>query len=175
MRGVNRKQVLSSLDLGQLRQVLIRDLRKIPAARVKRMLQSYRYYQLRIDCNLDQIQALRSRMQKVTVTYRDAPGGGNGADASELIAKIIKLERYVEADTDRMQKELELVRFLIDSLDNMLERQILDLRYVRGWRDWREIADKVNYTEQHVKNVHGIALKKLVPLVDKILFQKRKR
>ena len=171
----DRIRQLSQMGLHELRQVLIRDFRKIPVSRVKRMLNSYRYCQQRIDSNLDEIQVLRSRMQKVTVTYHDAPGGGAGADASDQIAKIIKLENYVEADTGRMRKELELVRFLIDSLDNMLERQVLDLRYVRGWRDWRKIADKVNYTEQHVKNVHGIALKKLVPLVDKILFPKRKR
>ena len=166
MRGVNRKQVLSSLDLGQLRQVLIRDLRKIPAARVKRMLQSYRYYQLRIDCNLDQIQALRSRMQKVTVTYRDAPGGGNGADASELIAKIMKLETYLKEDTEKARYALQEVQFWIDSLEDYRERNVLQLRYIEGL-DWYSISEKLYMNRRWVTRLHGRALKNLLKLAPK--------
>lgn len=171
---VNRERQLADMNLQELRQVLIRDIRKIPTARVKKMLDSYRYCQTRIDSNLDQIQVLRSRMQKVTTTYHDAPGGGSGEDVSDQIGKIVKLERYVQADTGRMQDELTLVRFLIDSLDEVLERQVLDLRYVRGWRNWEDIAAELHYSVIHMKRIHGIALKKLVPLVEEIL-QKRKR
>ena len=158
----------------ELRQVLIKDIRKIPTARVKRMLDGYRYIQTRIDSNLDQIQVLRSRTQKVTTTYHDAPGGGSGTDVSDQIGKIVKLEKYVQADTDRLQAELVLVRFLIDSLDDVLQRQVLDLRYVRGWRNWDDIAEELHYSDSRVKHVHGDALKRLVPLVEEIL-QKRER
>ena len=171
---VNRKRQLAEMSLQELRQVLIKEIRKIPTARVKKMLDSYRYLQTRIDSNLDQIQVLRSRMQKVTVTFHDAPGGGSGEDVSDLIGKIVKLETYVQADTDRLQDELVLVRFLIDSLTEVLERQVLDLRYVRGWRNWDDIAAELHYSVIHMKRVHGIALKKLVPLVEEIL-QKRER
>ena len=171
---VNRKRQLAAMNLQELRQVLIRDIRKIPTARVKRMLDGYRYCQERIDSNLDQIQVLRSRMQKVTTTYHDAPGGGSGTDVSDLIGQIMKLEAYVKEDMARLKDELVLVRFLIDSLDSMLERQVLDIRYVRGWRNWDKIAEEVHYTASHAKNVHGFALRKLVPLVEQIL-QKRER
>ena len=170
----DRKRQLAEMNLQELRQVLIKDIRKIPTARVKKMLDSYRYIQTRIDSNLDQIQVLRSRMQKVTTTYHDAPGGGSGEDVSDQIGKIVKLERYVQADTGRMQDELTLVRFLIDSLDEVLERQVLDLRYVRGWRNWEQVGEELHYSAIHMKRVHGIALKKLVPLVEEIL-QKRER
>ncbi len=170
----DRKRQLAEMSLQQLRLVLIKDIRKIPTARVKKMLDSYRYIQTRIDSNLDQIQVLRSRTQKVTTTYHDAPGGGSGSDVSDQIGKIVRLEAYVKADTDRLQDELVLVRFLIDSLDNMLERQVLDLRYVRGWRNWERIAEEVHYTSSHAKNVHGVALKKLVPLVEEILLKRER-
>ena len=65
---VDRKRQLAEMSLQELRQVLIKDIRKIPTARVKKMLESYRYIQTRIDSNLDQIQVLRSRTQKVTTT-----------------------------------------------------------------------------------------------------------
>lgn len=171
---VNRKRQLAEMSLQELRQVLIKDIRKIPTARVKKMLESYRYIQTRIDSNLDQIQVLRSLTQKVTTTYHDAPGGGSGADVSDQIGKIVKLETFVKEDLARLQDELVLVRFLIDSLDNMLERQVLDIRYVRGWRNWERIAEEVHYTASHVKNVHGMALKKLVPLVEEILLKKER-
>ena len=170
----DRKRQLAEMNLQELRQVLIRDIRKIPTARVKKMLDGYRYIQTRIDSNLDQIQVLRSRMQKVTTTYHDAPGGGSGEDVSDQIGKIVKLEKYVQADTDRLQDELVLVRFLIDSLDDVLQRQVLDLRYVRGWRNWEMVGEELHYSAIHMKRVHGIALKKLVPLVEEIL-QKRER
>ena len=171
---VDRKRQLAEMSLQELRQVLIKDIRKIPTARVKKMLESYRYIQTRIDSNLDQIQVLRSRTQKVTTTYHDAPGGGSGADVSDQIGKIVKLEAFVKEDMARLQDELTLVRFLIDSLDNMLERQILDIRYVRGWRNWYRIAEEVHYSVIHVKRTHGIALKKLVPLVEEILLKKER-
>ena len=65
---VDRKRQLAEMSLQELRQVLIKVIRKIPTARVKKMLESYRYIQTRIDSNLDQIQVLRSRTQKVTTT-----------------------------------------------------------------------------------------------------------
>ena len=78
-----------------------------------KMLESYRYIQTRIDSNLDQIQVLRSRTQKVTTTYHDAPGGGSGSDVSDQIGKIVKLEAFVKEDMARLQDELILVRFLL--------------------------------------------------------------
>ena len=170
----DRIRQLSQMGLHELRQVLVMDLKRIPISRMKRKLQSYRYYQLRIDSNLDQIRVLRSRMQKVTVAYHDAPGGGTGKDASELIAKMLELETYIKADTERVRYALMDIQFLIDSLDNMLERQILDIRYVRGWRNWYRIAEEVHYSAIHVKRTHGIALKKLVPLVEEILLKKER-
>ena len=129
---VDRKRQLAEMSLQELRQVLIKDIRKIPT------------------------------------------GGGSGSDVSDQIGKIVKLEAFVKEDMARLQDELILVRFLIDSLDNMLERQILDIRYVRGWRNWYRIAEEVHYSAIHVKRTHGIALKKLVPLVEEILLKKER-
>ena len=38
----DRKRQLAEMNLQELRQVLIKDIRKIPTARVKKMLDSYR-------------------------------------------------------------------------------------------------------------------------------------
>ena len=162
-----RKQQLANMSLDQLRQVLIRDIRKIPRARIKQMLRKYQYCQQRIDGNLDHIQQLRSRMQKVTVTYRDAPGGGGtGSDAAELIGKILQLENMVKEDTERLRYELTEVQFWIDSLDNYQERSVLQLRYVNGYA-WPDIADRLYYSLDGVFGIHDRALKNLLDLYKK--------
>lgn len=163
-----RMRQLADMSLSELRQVLIRDIRKIPTARVKKQLWEYQRLQTEIDTNLEQIQVLRSRLQRITVVYKDAPGSGPSSDKEILVGKVRLLEKAIQADTERMRETLDLIRFLIDSLDNYLERQVLDLRYVRGWKDWQKIAEKLDYTESHIKNVHGVALKKLIPLVEVI-------
>ena len=163
-----RKRQLAAMDLQELRQVLIGDIRKIPMARVKRKLQAYHYCKMRIDGNLDHIQQLRSTMQKVTVTFHDAPGGGGqGKDAADLIGKIMKLEEQVRADTERLRYELAEVQFLIDSLEDFRERSILQLRYVNGC-SWDEISDRVYIAKRWVYRLHGRALKKLLGLVTKL-------
>ena len=162
-----RKQQLANMSLEQLRQVLIRDLQKIPIAKIKRMLRGYIYCQRRIDSNLDHIQQLRSRMQKVTVTYHDAPGGGTGTDVAELIGKILQLENLVKADTERLRYELTEVQFWIDSLEDFQERSVLQLRYVNGY-DWPVIADRLYYSKEGVLKVHKRALEKLLKEYTKV-------
>ena len=162
-----RKQQLANMSLDQLRQVLIRDLQKIPIAKIKRMLRGYIYCQRRINSNLDHIQQLRSRMQKVTVTYHDAPGGGTGKDAADLIGKILQLENMVKEDTERLRYELTEVQFWIDSLEDYQERSVLQLRYVNGY-DWEEIADRLYYTRFGVLRIHRVALNKLLKEYTKI-------
>lgn len=162
----DRIRQLSQMGLHELRQVLVMDLKRIPISRMKRKLQSYRYYQLRIDSNLDQIRVLRSRMQKVTVAYHDAPGGGTGKDASELIAKMLELETYIKADTERVRYALMDIQFLIDSLEDFRERNVLQLRYVEGL-NWYRISEKLYMDERWVYRLHRRALRKLVELTSK--------
>ena len=163
----SRMHQLNNMSLPELRQVLLQDLRKIPMAKIKRKLRGYLYCQRRIDNNLDHIQQLRSRMQKITVTYRDAPGGGQGSDASVLIGRIVQLEAGVKADTERLRYELAEVQFWIDSLDDFQERSVLQLRYVNGY-NWDQVADKLYYSREGVLRIHGRALKKLLKEYTKV-------
>ena len=162
----DRIRQLSQMGLHELRQVLVMDLKRIPISRMKRKLQSYRYYQLRIDSKLDQIRVLRSRMQKVTVAYHDAPGGGTGKDASELIAKMLELETYIKADTERVRYALMDIQFLIDSLEDFRERNVLQLRYVEGL-NWYRISEKLYMDERWVYRLHRRSLRKLVEWTSK--------
>ena len=161
----SRMRQLADMTREELLQVLIRDIRKIPTARVKRRLNSYWYCKQKIDGNLDEIQRLRSLMQKVTVTYRDAPGGGTGADAADRIDKISRLENEIKAEVERLKDEYVMVQFLIDCLDDYKKRSVLNFRYINGF-NWADIAENLHYSEDYVKELHGRALKDLLVCLD---------
>lgn len=167
-----RMRQLAEMSLPELRIVLIRDIRKIPTARVKRELRRYWYCKQKIDSNLDEIQKLRSLLQKITVTYHDAPGGGSGADVADRLAKIVNLENQVKADTERLRYECATVQFLIDSLEDFRERTVLNFRYINGY-SWADIAEKLFYSEDYVKELHGRAVKRLSVKMDQF-FSKQK-
>lgn len=164
----SRMRQLAGMTLPELRQVLINDLQMIPMARVRRILRSYLFCKYRIDSNIEHLQQLRSQAQRITATYKAVPGGGGyGSGRTEVIAQIGQLEDRVKADSERLQEELVRVQFMIDSLENFQERIVLQYKYVNGWT-FERIATKMRYDVRHVKRLHKNALKKLVPLEQKM-------
>ena len=154
--------------MSELRQVLIRDIRKIPTARVKRRLRQYLYCRRLIDCNVEHLQQLRSQAQRITTAYKAVPGGGgSGSGRVEITAQILQLEAVIKADTKRLQEELLMVRFMINSLEDFQERIILNYRYING-KTFEAIADKTHYDIRQVTRIHGRALAKLVTLEERL-------
>ena len=165
---------LADLSLSELRQVLIRDIRKIPTARVKRRLRQYLHCRRLIDCNVEHLQQLRSQAQRITAAYKAVPGGGgSGSGRVEITAQILQLEAIIKADTKRLQDELLLVRFMINSLDDFQERIILNYRYING-KTFEAIADRTHYDIRQVYRLHGNALRKLVALEEKLARMEKK-
>lgn len=163
-----RMRQLAEMSLPELRMILIRDIRKIPTARVKRRLWRYRNCRNLIDSNVEHLQQLRSQARRITAVYKAVPGGGGpGSGRAELIAQILQLETLIKADTKRLQDELATVRFMINSLDNYQERIVLNYRYING-KTFEEIAVKMSYDIRQITRIHGRALAKLVKLEEKM-------
>lgn len=164
----SRMRQLADMTLPELRQVLIRDIRKIPTARVKRRLWRYRDCRDLIDANVEHLQQLQSQAQRITTAYKAVPGGGGpGSGRAEVIAQILQLEEVIKADTKRLQEELTTVRFMINSLDDFQERIVLNYRYING-KTFEEIAEKMSYDIRQITRIHGRALAKLVTLEEKM-------
>ena len=108
---------------------------------VKERLMSYRYCLQRIDRNMELIQQLRARAEKVTTSYSQAPGGTMCDSLANAVAKI-------------------LVRFMIDSLDNYEQRNVLNLKYISGY-SIKRIADKMFYTRRQTYRIHDRAIELL--------------
>ena len=117
---------------------------------------------------MEHLQQLRSQAQRITASYKAVPGGGgSGSGRVEITAQILQLEAIIKADTKRLQDELLMVRFMINSLDDFQERIILNYRYING-KTFEAIADKTHYDIRQVTRIHGRALAKLVALEERL-------
>lgn len=116
----------------------------------------------RIDNNLDEIQRLRSCMEKVTVTYKDAPGWDRKtSDQAVILTEIGKLSDHIKDDTVRLQEENQKAQILIDKLDDSKERDVLQLMYIGGLGA-EEIGEKLGYSRMQIYRIHKKALKNIL-------------
>ena len=134
-------------------------MQRKPTAKVKRELQSVRYAQANIERLEDLIAVIRSRAEKVTTGYSDAPGCG-ASDRTDVIDKLIETERKQEAAVSAWCAAIEKVQTMIDGLTDSGERAVLEYRYI-SCKDWLTISYALHFSLQHLYRIHGRALYKL--------------
>lgn len=134
-------------------------MQRKPTAKVKRELQSVRYAQANIERLEDLIAVIRSRAEKVTTGYSDAPGGG-ASDRTDVIDKLIETERKQEAAVSAWCAAIEKVQTMIDGLTDSGERAVLEYRYI-SCKDWLTISYALHFSLPHLYRIHGRALYKL--------------
>ena len=106
------------------------------------------------------------------MAYDGMPGGGKITDMSDLmIVRDRILSKLIEAKA-RMAEAYVEISNAISELEHT-EQQILSLRYIQlkdnyGVRDMDEIARMILYSPSHVKKIHGEALQKLIPIIEKM-------
>ena len=71
----------------------------------------------------------------------------------DICADITKLQKQAE-------KAMNEIMDCIDELDNVNERNVLTYRYINGIQFFK-IAEKMDYSTQHVFKLHSDALKKI--------------
>ena len=79
---------------------------------------------------------------------------------ANAVAKIADVEKELQQDTEKLREELVLVRFMIDSLDNYEQRNVLNLKYISGY-SIKRIADKMFYTRRQTYRIHDRAIELL--------------
>lgn len=126
------------------------------------ILSKYISCKKRIDNNLDEIQRLRSCMEKVTVTYKDAPGWDRKtSDQAVILTEIGKLSDHIKEDSARLQKENARVQLLIDRVEDQNERDVLQLIYINGCSR-REAEEKLGYSRSQIYRIHNEAVKNIL-------------
>jgi len=125
-------------------------------------LSQYLELKNKINNNLDEIQRLRSCMNKVTVTYKDAPGWDRKtSDQAVILTEIEKLSDHIKDDTAKLQGKYLRAEALIDKLDDRCEREVLQLIYVNGCSR-KEIETKLGYSRVQIYRIQRKALKNLL-------------
>ena len=127
---------------------------------VKKVLRSYLYSQRQIDAACDEITKLDSRRKRITIQYREVHGGGGSDYTEAVIDNITGLEESIVAMTKQLQSERAKVQFWIDSLEDYRERNVLTMCYINNMQ-FEAIAEKLNYSLDHVKRLHGRGIGKL--------------
>ena len=128
--------------------------------KVKKVLRSYLYCQRQIDAACDEITKLDSRRKRITIQYREVHGGGGSDYTEAVIDNITGLEESIVAMTKQLQSERAKVQFWIDSLEDYRERNVLTMCYINDMQ-FEAIAEKLNYSLDHVKRLHGRGIGKL--------------
>ena len=85
------------------------------------------------------------------------PHGTNTSDLSDYAALLDQFERDLQKEKYLRIKQYCEVNAQIKMLDSEREKSVLHYRYIKGL-PWWEIAEKMNYTERWIRQIHGQAL-----------------
>lgn len=128
----------------------------------KEYLEQAIYLDQRINSKLTQVENLRSLATKVTTVYSDSPHSP-APDCQRLektIAKIIDLEKEIDADIDNLVDLKKEITETINEITDLRQRTILEMRYL-SFRTWEQIAVALDHDIRHVYRLHGEALKQI--------------
>ena len=133
-------------------------------AEVKHMLRAVKYANENIERIGRLIQVIRSRAEKMTTSYSDAPGGHNPDSRADTIAKLVDTERKQEEAIRQWCQAIRDVQVIISWLDDYDDRAVLEHRYI-NCEDWLSISFHLNFSVQHLSYIHGRALYRLYLLL----------
>lgn len=127
--------------------------------KAKEELKEYRENVLYVKEKRDDIEEFIALLEGATSKLSHSNTSHNNSPTDKIGNSISRLESIRKDMNERLEKLL-VQKFVIDDKIDKLKypyRDILFMRYSRV-QDWREIANKLHYDEQYIKNLHGNAL-----------------
>lgn len=128
----------------------------------KDFLKKMMYIDYMIDCKIEQLTELRNRLTSI-----GGMGDGERVQSSkspdkltDSIAKIIELEKVINADIDKLIDYKSKAREMIELLDSDIEKVILYKRYFDK-KSFEQIATECNYSWRWIHKLHSSALQNL--------------
>lgn len=141
------------------------DSKKKITAEARHLLNSVHYANKSIERINNLLAVIRSRAEKVTTSYSEAPGGGHNPDSrADTIAKLVDTERQQQEAIRQWCDAIAQVQVVINWLDDYNDRSVLEHRYI-NCEDWLTISFQLNYSVQHLYFIHGRALYRLAMLL----------
>ena len=115
-----------------------------------------------IERKLEEVARLRAKLTRVTEVYSTEPRGGGTiyGKTEEILAKIVDMEREIDADIDRLVAIRDGIKTIIEAVEDDRERLLLQYRYLDG-RTFEEIAVQMHYSGRQIHRLHSKALTNL--------------
>jgi DNA-directed RNA polymerase specialized sigma subunit len=112
-----------------------------------------------IERKLEEVARLRSKLARVTEVFTEEPKGGGSiyGKTGEILAKIVDLEKEIDADVDRLIFIRDNIKAIIEAVEDDRERLLLQYRYLDG-RTFEWIAAEMNYSWRQIHRLHSKAL-----------------
>jgi len=123
----------------------------------KEYLMQYRNLDALIDAKLDRIMRLRALAEKRTTIFSDMPRSGQRSDRYDIVARIVDMERELDAEIDRLLTLHDEIKATISAVSDENYRTLLELRYLTRMT-WEQIARKMYFGREWVIRLHGHAL-----------------
>lgn len=123
----------------------------------KEYLSQYRTLNDEINAKLEQKRELFALATSVSPSTTHG-GGGNVSDkVGRTVAKLLDLEREINADIDRLVELRREIEEVIAGVPDERLRTLLELRYVNGLT-FEQISQKMNYSFSQIRRFHKKSL-----------------
>lgn len=126
---------------------------------VKQYLSQIKYLNMRVDRKLDELELLKNETTNITTRLNPnkVQSTPKHDKLAEQVAKMVVLEREINADIDNYYEAKQTIIKQIESLDKPIYYHILHLKYVQGKTN-KETAEKLGYSLRQIMNLYGEAL-----------------
>ena len=125
----------------------------------KEYLSRARLMDMQVRSTQEQILILRYMAERVSAGFgREAVSRSlNTTAMQDTVARILEAEEELAGRIDELVRTRMEIAGVIDRVEDVRVRLILEKRYL-CFRDWREIAAEMNYTERymHMKHREGL-------------------
>ena len=112
-----------------------------------------------IEHKLREIDHWRAKLTRIMPVYTTEPKGGGSirGKTENIIAKIVDLEKEIDADIDRLVAIRDGIKTIIEAVEDDRERLLLQYRYLDG-KTFEKIAVEMNYSWRQIHRLHSKAL-----------------
>ncbi len=127
----------------------------------KKWLLEYRRLEQNIERDMEELQRLESRAEKITSMVSDMPKGSQQGDSLQRsVEKICELKVSLNQRIDAAVEKRKEIETVIETLEDKTLQLLLRYRYIDGMT-WEQITVKMRYDYRWVLRLHGRALERL--------------
>ncbi|MCM1024426.1 MAG: hypothetical protein NC395_10265 [Prevotella sp.] len=116
----------------------------------------------KIRLDTEKLAAARSALYGKTVRY-DGDGSkpaARGNVTENAVLRVLELEERLDREIDELSSKRAEIERAVNAIPDEAWREVLTRRYLL-YQKWEVIAEKMNYSERHVRRLHGVALKNM--------------